>query len=516
MESLEPRLAMATGLSAEPTANAPAAAADEQVVVPLVTAASPLQGSGVAVATAAFKGAAVASSTMPSAAMRRADYRTAYDFTVRYLPRFQTYSVQASAINKGRVNTLIGPENPLTPDYKSVVAINVDTLYTSATVDLTREPQILTIPGYKYSYSIIQVDGSGTVLSTGLKNTPQGGTYALVGPNFRGPLPRNLTGIIRVGVNWSQLAIRTSVATQNGEGGYTDTQVEAEAFRRATRLQSLSAWQASPGSGGATQILPIAGNFSFPMKTFVDASLLGDPRAFLDILQVAMRSPTTSPLSAGDRALIRAFDNRFGAAKQAATQGAFTRLSDISAGARAAHDAIIERWRFNTTGNNWVHFNNLGNWGRNYLDRAAGNLYLQYGNVREAAYYAQAFLDNRSLILNGALGQTYTITFAADQIPQCSRFWSITAYTGDAVELVPNAANKYHVASYTPGLVKNPDGSITITLRTVGAAETFVAPNVLPIPAGMFSVMLRVYGPLKAAKAGTYVPPVVMAVPPAV
>lgn len=77
---------------------------------------------------------------------------------------------------------------------------------------------------------------------------------------------------------------------------------------------------------------------------------------------------------------------------------------------------------------------------------------------------------------------------------------------------MPNAANKYAVASYTPGLVTNPDGSITVTLRTIGGSETSVSPNVLPIPDGEFSVMLRVYAPLGAAKAGTYVPPVVRAV----
>lgn len=42
---------------------------------------------------------------------------------------------------------------------------------------------------YEHSYSVILVDGFGTVLPTGLTNTPQGGTYALVGPNFRGTLP---------------------------------------------------------------------------------------------------------------------------------------------------------------------------------------------------------------------------------------------------------------------------------------------------------------------------------------
>lgn len=486
LESLESRLPLdADSLDPLPTIVVPPAA-DGQDAAPFFTTAAP--GADPA---GGLLAAAAASATAPMTRQRRLDVSTARDFTVRFLPRFQTYASQLSAIQNNRINRLIAPASPMTLAYKAVVAINVDTLYTSATVNLTDEPQILTIPAYDFSYSIIQVDGFGTVLRTGMKSTPEGGTYALVGPNFRGPLPRDVVPI-RVGVNWSQIAIRTSRYTQNADGTYTNTELQAAEFRGDTRLQSLSAWQASRDRGGETQVLPIPGNFSFPMKTFVDTSLQGDPRAFLDVLQAAMRSPTTGPLSKSDRALIRSFDRRFTAAKEAATGGAFTRLSDICAGARAAHDTVVERWRQHTIGNGWAHFNNLGNWGRQYLDRAAGNLYLQYGNVRTAAYYAQAFADDRGRTLSGADGQVYTITFAADQIPECGRFWSITAYTGDAIELVPNPAQKYAVASYTPGLERNEDGSITVTLRTIGAAETIVDPNVLPIPAGRFSVRLRI------------------------
>ena len=438
----------------------------------------------------------------------RTDFVTAYDYTIRYLPRFQTYASQIAP--EGMKNTLIGPESPMNPDYKAVVAINVDTLYTSSTLDLTLEPQVLTIPPYRYSYSIVQVDVFGTILSnTGLEPKKAGGTYALVGPNYKGSLPAGVTKI-QVPQNWTQLAVRTDRYTLNGTT-YIDTQTEAEKFRRATRLQSLSEWIKSPKKGGETQILSIKGHFGTPMKTAVDLLVQTEPKAFLEVLQAGMLSPSTSPLAADDNVLIRNFDDRFKAAKKAAEAGSITDLSDICAGVRSAHFAVIDRWHYNTIGNNWVHFNNMGNWGKNFLDRAAGNLYIQYGNVKEAAYYAQSFLDENSNTLTGRGNKTYTITFTKDKIPSCTRFWSITAYTSDAIELVPNAANKYAGASYTPGLVKNKDGSITITLKTIGNAQTSVAPNVLPIPADKFSVMLRVYGPLDSALKGTYVPPVVKA-----
>jgi hypothetical protein len=437
----------------------------------------------------------------------RADFVTAYNYTVRYLPRIQTWAGQLSAIKKDHVNKLIGPESPMNPDYKAVVAINVDTLYTSATVNLTTEPQILTLPRYDYSYSILQVDVFGNVLSTGLTSNSTGGTYALVGPDYTGTLPDAVTRI-NVPQNWTQLAIRTSLYTLNGTS-YIDTQSNAAVFRASTRLQSLSEWMVSPNSGGETQILPIQGNFSVPTKTVVDALAQKDPKAFLDLLKPGMESPSTTPLSEDDKILIENFRIRFDAATLAARSGSNESLSDLYAGVRAAHDAVVANWHFNTVGNNWIHFNNMGAWGAAYLDRASGNLYIQYCNNLAAAYYAQSFLDERSETLTGAGNNIYSIRFTADQIPETGRFWSITAYTGDAIELVPNAADKYAVASYTPGLVTNSDGSITITLKTIGSNETSVPANVLPIPAGRFSVMLRVYAPIGATSNGTYVPPAV-------
>ena len=430
----------------------------------------------------------------------RSDYRTAFEYIVRFLPRFQTWGAQMAAQNSGSVNTLIGPIG-MGPEYKAVVAINDDTLYTSATMDLTDEPQILTLPTYQYKYSIIQLDGFGTVLDTGLVANAAGGIYALVGPNFTGTLPSGVTEI-KVTSNWTQLAIRTDKYLNNG-GVYTDVQTDAENFRTSVQLKSLSEWMKNP-TGGATSLEPLS-SFSTPTKTLVDLLAQTQTEGLLKTMQFITASPSTTPLSTNDNALIHDFNVRFNIAKRHKS------LSKIIAGAKAGHAAIIKRWNTHIIGNNWVHFNNMGDWGTHYLDRAAGNEYIQYGNKRTAAYYAQAFLDGKSHFLTGAANKSYTITFTKDQIPTYTRFWSFTAYTGDAVELVPNSADKYVVASYTPGLVTNPDGSITIYLSEMPPSDTSLLPNWLPIPSNKFSVMLRVYGPTNAAEAGTYVPPVVIA-----
>jgi hypothetical protein len=98
------------------------------------------------------------------------------------------------------------------------------------------------------------------------------------------------------------------------------------------------------------------------------------------------------------------------------------------------------------------------------------------------------------------------LTFSAKEIPATTRFWSLTAYTPEAIELVPNSADKYLVASYTPGLQTNADGSISIYMARKRPASVPAA-NWLPIPVGPFNVMLRDYGPAGDVAKKTYVPP---------
>jgi hypothetical protein len=124
-----------------------------------------------------------------------------------------------------------------------------------------------------------------------------------------------------------------------------------------------------------------------------------------------------------------------------------------------------------------------------------------------AAYY-HAFKDATGVALDGDNSAGYVLTFSAGQIPQAKRFWSVTAYTPDSIELIENSANKYNVGSYEPGLQTHSDGSISIYMAVELPAGVPTA-NWLPIPSGRFNAMLRVYGPEGSVAANTYVPPAI-------
>jgi hypothetical protein len=430
----------------------------------------------------------------------------AYEYTVRFYPRYFTWvQFNINSDNSQRQETGQNYENRLTgphgmgPEYKVVVAINDDTIYAEAFLDVSNGPVILTIPEYPNSYSILQLDVYGNIFSTELSSNPPsgGGIYGFV---ERGSFDNLPEGVIRVEMPYSFTTIAIRIDKYSSSG---DNQISAaNEFRSNLSMQTLANYE-SNSTAGKTLVLPLF-YFSPSVKLMADEGLAKWPEAFLTTLQEAMASPATEPITDDDRSLMQRFDTSFAVAKSVIGHDSGP-LTAIVRGAQAAYAAIINRWQSHLGPTNWIHFDNIGHWGTAYLDRAALTEYIQVGNDRKAAYYANAFVDASGLPLDGG-GFGYTITFAKDELPEYKRFWSMTAYTPEYIELVPNDAEKYVVASYTPGLVIADDGSITIYVQAHQPPKKHIA-NWLPVPKGHFSLLFRVYGPLGSALAGTYVPP---------
>ena len=245
--------------------------------------------------------------------------------------------------------------------------------------------------------------------------------------------------------------------------------------------------------------------FSVPFKTTADDLIAHDPIAFLRQLQRAVVSDRTPTLSPYEQALSHRFDSLFANRNM--------NRSEFSDGAQAAHELILDRYLTHTdwtrTPTNWIHFTNIGEWGNQVVERSSITEFIQYANNRTAAAYYHVFKDVDGNPLDGRNPQGYVLTFPQGQLPEAMRFWSLTAYTPDAIELVPNLARKYAVASYTPGLQPSPntqDGPLSVYMARQLPAGVPMA-NWLPIPAGKFNIMLRVYGPEGSVEDNTYVPP---------
>src|SRR6266550_6329847 len=121
---------------------------------------------------------------------------------------------------------------------------------------------------------------------------------------------------------------------------------QATAFRASLRLASLPAYEQDP-SAGATKIVPQA-FFALRMKAIADDAVRFHTTHFFRVLQAALRSPATAPLSKSDLRLSGAFNRLFAAANAAAQHGNPGPLSQMISGARAAHAMIIHTWLSHT------------------------------------------------------------------------------------------------------------------------------------------------------------------------
>jgi hypothetical protein len=421
--------------------------------------------------------------------------KIARDYTVRFWPRWISYAQQQGYLATLGANQLIGPEVPMGPQLRIINAINDDTIYASSFyIDLRPGPVILTLPKTPTIFSILPLDVFGTTFDSGIASQASG-TYALTLAGWKGTLPPGVTRLT-VPEPVTLWIFRADKYSPTGQ----DYISEAETFRAGLRLATLADYRADPNAG-APKILPLFPSFAFSFKLAEDIAATRAPQLFLRTTQRAVADPATTPLSASDRRLSRQFDQLF-----AAAQNDRRLMRTIERAVGQAYRAIVARWLNHVGSTNWIHFDNIADWGTNYLDRAATTEYLQYGNNAAAAGYWAAFEDGAGRTLNGAR-HDYKLTFTKDQLPDAKRFWSLTAYTPRTVELIPNPANKYLVARYTPGLVYNADGGVTIYMSVTKPANVPAA-NWLPTRRGQFNVYLRAYGPEGNTAPGSgYVPP---------
>ncbi len=423
---------------------------------------------------------ALAASGQPAASDA---YRVTVKYVVTFYPLWFTYEQWKIS----SVNRLIGPAR-MTPVYHAVVAPNDDTLYANTLVGVTKEPLILTIPSTKDSYSVLSTDAFGDVNDTGISAA---GTYGLTGPHWKGSLPNGVTAV-PLPTNYTALIIRVDKYSSSGQ----DEKAEAELFRRSLRAVPLTQYKRDPKAGHA-QVFPVE-FFAVPFKTIADELATKQPIAFLTQLQAAVASKGPPSLTPDERALSDRFDSLFNNRGRAD--------APFSEGTRAAHQMILDAYLKHTDRTKWITFDSIGTTWTN-LVRSAIAEFIQYGNSHATAAYYQTFEDANGADLDGA-SHDYVLTFAKNNIPEAKRFWSVTAYTPDSITLIRNPQHKYLVGSYTPGLQKNRDGSISIYVAQ-HQPKGVPAANWLPVAAEQFNLMLRVYGPEGKVADNTYVPPAV-------
>ena len=445
---------------------------------------------------------------------------TAFNATIFFYPTLEHYkaiygqSIQAGMHYYAPFNTFHNAKDLANASTRIFVSPNVDTLYSSARLDLRAEPLILHVPSvtnqdghtpryysmqfvdaYTYNFAIV---GSRT---TG--NDPN--RFLIAGPNWKGIKPRGMQ-LLRSKTEYVYLAGRTRAYNES------DAMWVAENIQPYYALSGYYSRKWSPQPTNLPAFLPLNLNDTDPLdERTLNIFKLPEVFTFINFLLGYMDTYK------GDRAKFQLYKEIGIRANKSFSPilGNKTFYHAIQVGVDAAYRVIRTSVDLPNEGHNgWIFFVNppaFGNYsamgGRDLIRARAAYIGL-FGQSPAEAYYALGTIDLGGNPLDCSNGVQYTITFPANE-PQVNitapGFWSVTMY-GTNGFLVSNVINRYKIGSSTSGLYYNPHyGSLKIYIQFAEPESEMEQANWLPAPDGKFYLITRLYIP--ATLDPPYVPP---------
>lgn len=410
----------------------------------------------------------------------------------------QAYVYGLAALDEQRVisrlppNTLVSLTQPATAAERLVVLPNVDTLYTTARLDLRAGPVVVGVPDEHGRYYVLQfIDAyTNTFAYVGRRSTgTRAGQFALIPPGWHGRVP---PGVRRIQAPTATVWMlgRTLV----------DGPRDIANVNRIQHGYTLTPLRQYGGAPSPALFLPAS-----PARPRALPSGLG----FFDEMD---RVIAANPPPRSERALLRRFAGVGlgpGATPSSEHLSSAVRdglLAGISDGRRQLRRYVSETIAASArTHRGWLMPPpDTGDFGANYLLRAFIAQTALGANRPVEAVYPGTGVDRRGHSLTGA--QRYVLHFARGQLPPVNAFWSLTVYDS-SLSLVANPLDRYAIGNRTPGVRRNRDGSLDILLQVARPARD--TSNWLPVPKGRFQLTLRLYEPRPSVIKGSWPLPTV-------
>lgn len=427
-------------------------------------------------------------------------YLYLYPLVVMEVTRAQMTNVEPGKVPMPPPMNAFGHLRAFPPaNFKLVVRSNFDTLYSSAWLDLSHEPLIVSVPDTAGRYYLLpMLDMWTDVFAVVGKRTTgtAAGDYALVAPGWRGRLP---DGVVQIDVPTPIVWIIGRTQT-NGPRDYPAVHAVQDGFR----VTPLSQW------GGEAHPPVSAFDPSVDMATPAPQQVAAMPAArffpiAMDLLRRQGSHLVDQPILARMKqiGLVSGVAFDFNAADPAIQRGlqrAATDALKLTADKAASIGRQANGWQIN--------IDTMGVYGTSYLKRAIVARALLGANLPEDAVYPATAVDGDGKPLDGA--NRYLIRFEKGELPPVSAFWSITLYDGEGYA-VPNALDRFAIGD-RDGLAPNADGSLDIVISAADPGPDKKS-NWLPAPRGPFNLTMRLYGPRRSALDGTWLPPPVRRLP---
>jgi hypothetical protein len=380
---------------------------------------------------------------------------------------------------------------------------NCDTLYSTAWLDVTDDPIVISVPAVTdrfYCIEMVSFDADNFAYVGTRSTGVQANNFLIAGPGWNSAAPADVLDVLP--------RSRTSGIFLLGRTGVNNTLPEdlsaANAIQQQYRLTPLSVWTSTETPPLGPVLVPGGADYN---KT---------EGAWLTMNKAMTQNPPGLPPGIAQDQLLRLFATvGIGPNQDVAAQPAPMRLGLQ----RAAGDALamlknMSKGRGKQV-NGWTYPPlDTGRAGQSsdFITRGAvQSLGGICANDPAEAVYINVFTDKDGQPLNGQ--ELYTITFEAGNFPPCDAakhgFWSVTIYDS-SYNLVSGSLN-YSINGYYPDYQKrDANGAMTIWIQPNPLTAPADGSYWLQSPSGndTFYLILRVYVPDPTVSATqTYAPP---------
>lgn len=351
---------------------------------------------------------------------------------------------------------------------------NRDTLYSSAVVDLSQGPVILSTPAVTDRYFVINMFDMWHNLFQYVGTRATGGAIAknfmMVPPGWQGQAPQDVE-VVESPTTKVWLWGRTQIFDEQDYD-------KIHAIQDQYKLTSLSEYT----GGKPTEVQPLP-------------KAPGDPNDPLYFYQQLGDYLKANPVEERQQAILGQF-KKIGISENGFDPSVLTdSAKQLLAKAVVDGEKIAQAQASNPNAlvkkDGWFYAFTLDAFGDDNAMRSMVSHPYLGGQGAKEAMYPIAYMDVNGKPLTGQ--SDYTMTFKGE--PPVGAFWSVTVYDAKTKLMVKNELNRFSFNSQSK-LNKADDGSFTLYLSHAKPADDKLA-NWLPLPEGNFYALTRLYIPSK-------------------
>ena len=381
------------------------------------------------------------------------------------------------------------------PEETFIVCPNQDVAYGAGFTALDKEPTVFQVPEFGKRFYVYALYDQRTdeVARIGQQYGTKPGFYMLVGPEWKGEVPKGINAVIR-----SSTGLVFVVPRIFKDATPEDT-AAVQPLISQVMMYPLSKFD------GKMKTKDYAKSPNFPLPPAPANAPKGEskwvkPETYFEELPVIMKEVPPLP---GEEALYGWIKSVWDAAEKNPETKKVLVESFTAANAELVQPLFGFQYNGRPVGNGWTVPENASAWGTDYLNRTAISKSSMYQNTSAETQYNLRELDADGKPLDG--NSSYSVTFPKGQVPPVKGFWSLTLY--NEVKLFhPNPLQRFSLGTKNKTLKYATDGSLTLYMGAKSPGQENEA-NWLPAPEGPFSLIMRLYWPEESVLKGDWRPP---------